>query len=251
MEVHDRVLHELLDFGEALLSSGAEISRVEDTLTRLGRAYGAETINTFVITSDIILTILFQDDVERTQMRRIRSGSSLDFEKLEKLNALSRSVCAKPLAPDALHEALQQIVQQKPKTLTVYLGNILTAGGFAIFLGGSWLDGLLAAATGALVCLVQRKLIPTFRNAMFSQLLLGLLSGLLVCLTCRFTHIFSMDKLSIGVIMLLIPGAALTNAIRDMLIGHTISGLLRLAESLLLALMLAIGIGSAIYLLGV
>ena len=31
---------------------------------------------------------------------------------------------------------------------------------------------------------------------------------------------------------------------------HTISGLLRLAESLLLALMLAIGFGSAIYLFG-
>ena len=54
----------------------------------------------------------------------------------------------------------------------------------------------------------------------------------------------------IGVIMLLIPGAALTNAVRDMLVGHTISGLLRLAESLLLALMLAIGFGSAIYLFG-
>lgn len=39
--------------------------------------------------------------------------------------------------------------------------------------------------------------------------------------------------------MLLIPGAALTNAVRDMLVGHTVSGLLRMFESLLLALMLA------------
>ena len=50
---------------------------------------------------------------------------------------------------------------------------------------------------------------------------------------------------------LLIPGAALTNAVRDMLVGHTVSGLLRMFESLLLALMLAIGFGSAIYLFGV
>ena len=57
--------------------------------------------------------------------------------------------------------------------------------------------------------------------------------------------------LLLGVIMLLIPGAALTNAVRDMLVGHTISGLLRIVESLLLALMLAIGFGSAIYLFGV
>ena len=62
---------------------------------------------------------------------------------------------------------------------------------------------------------------------------------------------FHVNEISIGVIMLVIPGAALTNAVRDMLVGHTISGLLRIVESLLLALMLAIGFGSAIYLFGV
>ena len=51
--------------------------------------------------------------------------------------------------------------------------------------------------------------------------------------------------------MLLIPGVPLTNSVRDMLVGHTISGLLRLAESLLLAGSLAMGFGSAIYLFGV
>ena len=90
-----------------------------------------------------------------------------------------------------------------------------------------------------------------FRNAAFFQLLTGLLAGAAICLLCRILPQLAVDKLSIGVIMLLIPGAALTNAVRDMLVGHTISGLLRLAESLLLALMLAIGFGSAIYLIGV
>ena len=55
---------------------------------------------------------------------------------------------------------------------------------------------------------------------------------------------FHVNEISIGVIMLVIPGAALTNAVRDMLVGHTISGLLRIVESLLLALMLAIGFGT-------
>lgn len=250
MEAHDRILHELLDIGEALLTSGAEINRVEDTLTRLATAYGAQEVNIFVITSDIILTLLFTDGVEKTQMRRIARAASPDFERLEKLNALSRRVCAAPISADSLHAAVQQIMREPPKALIVYLGNIFTAGGFAVFLGGSWLDGLFAGMIGALVCLLQRKLFPVFRNAMFFQLLLGLLTGSIICLTCRLTDVFSMEKLSIGVIMLLIPGAALTNAVRDMLIGHTISGLLRLAESLLLALMLAIGFCSAIYLLG-
>ena len=42
-----------------------------------------------------------------------------------------------------------------------------------------------------------------------------------------------MDKIIIGDIMLLIPGLAMTNAIRNILSGNTISGFIRLAESLI------------------
>lgn len=73
----------------------------------------------------------------------------------------------------------------------------------------------------------------------------------MICLGGRLFPVLAVDKILIGVIMLLIPGVPLTNSVRDMLVGHTISGLLRLAESLLLAGSLAMGFGSAIYLFGV
>ena len=49
------------------------------------------------------------------------------------------------------------------------------------------------------------------------------------------------DLIAIGNIMLLIPGIALTNAIRDMFAGDLISGLLRFAEAMLLAVTVALG----------
>ena len=55
----------------------------------------------------------------------------------------------------------------------------------------------------------------------------------------------------IGDIMLLIPGLALTNAIRDILMGDTISGLLRMCESILWAGALACGFIAAIWMMGV
>ena len=55
-----------------------------------------------------------------------------------------------------------------------------------------------------------------------------------------------MDKILIGDIMLLIPGLAMTNAIRNMLGGNTISGLIRLTESLIWAGALAGGFMTAI-----
>ncbi len=251
MEVHDRILHELLKMGEMLLTCGAEINRVEDTMTRLGRAYGAARVDIFVITSDIVLTMRFSDGEELTMTRRIAHGASVDYSKLEALNALSRRVCREPVSVEALHNALAEIDASRPSTALLYLGSFLTAGSFTVFLGGTALDALVAAAVGILVCFLQQRVLPIFRNAAFFQLLTGLLAGTVICLAVRLFTGLALDQISIGVIMLLIPGAALTNAVRDMLVGHTISGLLRLFESLLLALMLAIGFGSAIYLFGV
>jgi len=50
--------------------------------------------------------------------------------------------------------------------------------------------------------------------------------------------------------MLLIPGLALTNSIRDIISGHTMSGLLRLSEAIVIALSVATGFGLASHFLG-
>ncbi|MDO5785646.1 MAG: threonine/serine exporter family protein, partial [Eubacteriales bacterium] len=59
------------------------------------------------------------------------------------------------------------------------------------------------------------------------------------------------DKVIIGDIMLLIPGIALTNALRDLFAGDTISGLLRLLEALLQAGAIACGFALSVYLGGI
>ena len=64
-------LHTLLDVGEVMLANGAEIKRVEDTMERMGRAYGASRMNVFSIISFIMVTMSLPDGQEVTQTRRI------------------------------------------------------------------------------------------------------------------------------------------------------------------------------------
>ena len=59
MQTSKDFLHIFLDMGDALLNSGAEIFRVEDTLNRMGYACGAAQMNVFVITSSIVITMEF------------------------------------------------------------------------------------------------------------------------------------------------------------------------------------------------
>ena len=91
-----RLLDCLLEMGVLLLDCGAEVSRVEDTLGRLGKVYGAERTDTFVIPSMISMSLAFLSET-LTETRRINSNSSTDFYRLEKLNALSRECCTQPL----------------------------------------------------------------------------------------------------------------------------------------------------------
>ena len=41
----------MLDIGKEMIKSGAEISRVEDTLIRIGLSYGAKRVNAFALAS--------------------------------------------------------------------------------------------------------------------------------------------------------------------------------------------------------
>ena len=55
MGTPDALLHCFMDLGEAMLTVGADVNRVEDTLIRMGMAYGAARMNVFVITSSMVV----------------------------------------------------------------------------------------------------------------------------------------------------------------------------------------------------
>ena len=89
---------------------------------------------------------------------------------------------------------------------------------------------------------------PICLNQIAYQITASFISGLLICVITKVFPVLHMDKIMIGDIMLLIPGLMFTNAIRDVLLGDTISASMRLVEALLLAAALALGFFAAIWL---
>ena len=238
---HSALIACLLEMGELLLDCGAEISRIEDTLQRLGRAYGAERMDIFVIPSLISVTLSFPGNEAVTETRRIRSSGGNDFYRLEKLNDLSRQCCAGPLPIGELRARLEKVARGKKPRSVVYWGSVLAAGSFAVFFGGTLWDGLAAGVFALLICALQEKLGKTELNTVAFNLVISLITGIIVGLLTMALPFLHMDMILIGDIMLLIPGIAMTNAVRNMLVGDTISGAVRLAESLIWALALAGG----------
>lgn len=56
----------------------------------------------------------------------------------------------------------------------------------------------------------------------------------------------SADLITIGALMILVPGVALTNAVRDVMVGDMVSGLSKLAEAVLIGVAIALGTGLAL-----
>ena len=245
-----RLLDCLLEMGDLLLDCGAEIGRVEDTLSRMGHAYGAEQMNVFVIPSLISVSMSFPDTEAITETRRIHSFGNTDFYRLEKINAMSRQCSTAPIPLDELRARLDKVAHGRKPFSMVFWGSVLGGGGFAVFFGGDLWDGLVAAVFAAVICLLQRRLGKTQLGVVASNLMVSLVIGLGVGLVAELIPALHMDKILIGDIMLLIPGLAMTNAIRNTLLGNTISGVVRLAESLIWAAALAGGFMVALVIVG-
>ena len=241
-----------LDIGERMLLAGGEVSRVEDTVSRILKSCGARRVEVFTILSFISLTADFDEERIFTENRRVSIVAySNDFTRLEQLNALSRRICQERLSLAAMTEALADIDRpprrRRLRELYLMLGYILSGAGFALFFGGSWLDSLGARLCCLAVWFLNRFLKRGALQRLFHAFSVSFVAGALCYLMILLGLGEHPGQVMMAVIMVLIPGIAITNAMREVLISDTISGILRLVESLLIASAVAFGFALAMY----
>lgn len=239
----DKLLNLAVSLGCLLAESGAEISRVEESVYRLLNAYGGEGAQVFAIPSCLIVSLTAEDGRPVTRMRRIGAHGT-DIELLEACNALCRRLCrtAPPLAEArALVDRLPGSCRRH-RPATVLLGYAAAPAFFCPLFGGGFWDALSALFCGLVVgaCLLfGDKWLG--RNSFLRTLVCSGVASLLSLLLVRAGLGRNVDVVTIGVLMLLVPGVALTNAMRDLVAGDTYSGLSRTAEAILIATGIALG----------
>lgn len=246
----EQILTCALDIGEQMLLSGAEIGRVEDSIRLICSAYGCARTDVFTITSSIVVSIEDSGRKYYTQSRRITGGKT-DLAKLDRLNTLSRHICREKPSWDFIQSRLSSILAAPayPMWLQI-LASALIAGAFAVFFGGSAADGAVACCLGAGLHLLTHVLQKARMNQILINVAATFLLSALAILSVRAGIGTDPNEIIIGNIMLLIPGIALTNSLRDMISGDIISGLLRFLDAILVAAAIAAGYIIAAQLLG-
>ena len=238
---HGEVLTCAMDIGETMLISGGEVYRVEDCIRRICNAYGAVNVDVLTITSSILLTVEFPGEPRITQTRRIE-GFLTDLERVDQLNALSRLMCREKLDYETFRSKFDRITEKKRYSHKMEaLAYALIAAAFTVFFGGSWQDALISAIIGVFLKGTVYLASAVNFNRVLSNLIASFVMSVLAFCAVRTGLAKSAEMIVIGNIMLLIPGVLLTNSIRDMITGDTITGLLRFAEAIIFALAIAAG----------
>lgn len=247
----EAVLDFAVEVGYQLLISGGEIYRAEESISRILTAYGLTTGEVFAIPNCIMASISTDQGRARTRVRRIPNHGT-DIYRLEAVNDLCRKLCAHPVPVEEASARLAEILEKEPYySVPVNLfAHFIGAGTFGLFFGGSWQDGVCAGLCGMAIGVTVLLLNKVKANLLFKTIAGAAVSALMALLLTAIGFGRSVDLITIGALMILVPGIAFTNAVRDIMVGDMVSGLSKFSEAILIGTAMALGTGFAMVLAG-
>ena len=238
---YEKLFGLILDLGRDLIRCGGETHRVEDTLYRLAAGYQFRDCSIWVVPSLIQATFTDPDGVVRTQIRHVK-GSGVDFNALDRLNAVSRWACAEQPNAEKLASKLEEIRTAKPPRIWgACLSEVLGGWGFALFFGCDIWDSVIAALASLLVFLLVRAFSRKEGNPLILNFAVSFVTEVFILCVCHFGPGSHMETITVSVVMLLISGLGAFNGLRDLVHLDTLSGLINLAASFTGAIGIALG----------
>lgn len=232
--------------GKIALSNGAETYRVENIIRAICMYYNLEA-QCFVSITGIITSITNENGQIFCSVERI-STRTTNLNKVHLLNNIVRQL--KLYSYDELVAAIEEVNNNVSyNKLTIFLAYCFAAFFFTILFNGTFRDGIGSLIGGGLVFIISDIAIKLQSNSFFLNTLGGFFATISAYLVLKIGVTATMSYSTIGTIMLLVPGIALTNAIRDLVAGDLLAGVSRAIEALLVGAALACGAGFALYMI--
>lgn len=246
----ENLVESILSVARGMVKSGTDVRKVEDSLARMFKAYGMETVDVFVLNTVVIATVKDKDGIRETQIKRV-DKTSTDLHRYEDFNALSRYIVENKPSYIEINEKVEDIYlnSKNSKYLDIF-GCVSGTFSFCLFFGGSLADAGVSGFIGFCIYLMNRYLRARSTNKIVYTLFASIISGTLAYLLVNLGIGDHIDKIIIGDIMLFIPGLVLLNAVKDMFYGDIIAGLFAFVESIIVAGAIVAGFAVPSFLFG-
>lgn len=240
-----RVLDLALEAGRILLANGAEIFRVEETIWHICNHYKIEQVDAFVLSNGIFLTAYHNGKEGYARVKHVPlKGTHLGI--VTEVNDLSREISAGHVDIEEAFIRLKEIEKMPPKKdWHMVLASGIGSGAFCYLIQPNKPASCAAFFIGSLLYVF---VLFASRHKM-SKIIINIVGGgLITVLALLATHLplpfeIGLDEVIIGSILPLIPGVGFVNAIRDIADSDFISGIVRMLDSLLVFVYIAIGVG--------
>ncbi|MCQ2109983.1 MAG: threonine/serine exporter family protein [Bacteroidaceae bacterium] len=224
--------------GRILLESGAEIHRVQETMERIALHYGFPMTHHFVLSNGIFASG--------------RNGySNIDFipfkgaqlDKVAVINQLSREIEHDSLTLADARRQIEEINLMPAKPLwEQLLYAALGCAGFCGIFGGSILDCVASAVIAVIAWAFTLYIAGKNISKPLTNILGSALCTTLCILFMNLGFGQNFGNMIVGTIILLIPGVAFTNGIRDLAGQDYLAGSARLLDAIMTFLCIAIGV---------
>ena len=133
-----------MKIAKSMLSYGAEVYRVEDTVNRIYRSFDNIKAANSLVTYNFVIVSFVYDDNTYTAMRRVVLGDR-DLEEIALLNDISRRMVMGGCTLDYAFKKMKEIKARKRYSNTsVIIALTLSGPFFAIMFGGTFKDSLYA-----------------------------------------------------------------------------------------------------------
>ena len=221
--------------GEIMLSSGAEVSRVENTMQFMLRRSNCEVTEAVVLATGLFVTMADPGGEPMTFSKRIPARST-NINRICRVNEVSRQFCHMELTVEEAYEELKRIQKEILYKPWMKLAGIIGISVSFIFIyGGNFLDLSTSVLVGICMAAADR----------FTKILR--LNDFSTTAFCGFVVAFSamliQELCPFKVIMYLVPGIPFTTAARDTINGDYAAGSARMLECIVVALAVAVGVG--------
>lgn len=233
-----------------MLSHGAEAHRVEDTVYRILKTADLQTTEVFVIMTGMFATLADPSIDTITVTKRVRSQGN-NLKQICYANEISRQYCEGSISLEEAHALISEGCSWEYTYKMSMIGNVMIVTTFPLLVGGSLIDCAVALLASIVVAVSLYWAGKIKLHPFLKDLSVSFLAGTTYLLLDRLLPMpVNQDAVIIACIMPLVPGVAITNAIRDTLNGDYVSGAARAVEAFIKALAIALGVGVSLMLLG-
>lgn len=251
------VLEVASEAGHILLENGAEISRVEDIMSRIANHFGVDSGNFFVLSNGIFTT----GNSEKVSKAGGQASTYANVEfipirgvqlsKVRAVNQLSYDIVGGRCTLEEARERLRSIRAIPPKpvweqTLATGLG----AGGFCAVFGGGYLDCAAALVVGLILGAWMLLVSGRYLSKIVGGISNALIANLLCIILWRIGFAESLSNVIIAAMMPLVPGVPFVNGVRDLANSDYLAGLTRLTDAMLGFFCIAMGVTASFLLDG-